>query len=181
MAEPTSIRAGDSIAWTRELPYSAADGWELNYRLIGTTGTPLEIPSTGSGTVFSVALAAADTAALTAGAATLVGIATQGANVFTVYGAPIQVLPNLATATTHDGRSPARQALDALKAAYYAWVSAGGAGRKSMTINNRAVTFETPGEMVERIRLLEQEVAREKALEAAVNNGVVPGRIQVRM
>ena len=58
--EPLSIRAGDSLSWSRSLPeYSAADGWTLKYRILWTTGSsPASFSAAGVGTQHTVTLAA---------------------------------------------------------------------------------------------------------------------------
>jgi len=178
--EPASFRAGDTVTWNKTLDEYPAGTWTLAYKLLNAT-TSASATVTTSGTTHVATLTAATTAALAAGTWTLVGTVTSGALRYTVYSGTVEVLPDLAAATAYDGRSAARQALDALKAAYYAWTASGGAGRKTLTIRDRSVTFESPGEMVERIEQLEQEVARERALEAAVNGGVAAGRVYVRM
>ncbi len=47
--EPLTIRAGDTIKWTKSLDdYKASDGWTLSYSFRGTGGT-IDITSTTEG------------------------------------------------------------------------------------------------------------------------------------
>ena len=47
--EPLTIRAGDTIEWTKSIDdYKASDGWTLSYSFRGTGGT-IDITSTADG------------------------------------------------------------------------------------------------------------------------------------
>ena len=47
--EPLTIRAGDTIEWTKSIDdYKASDGWTLSYSFRGTGGT-IDITSTAEG------------------------------------------------------------------------------------------------------------------------------------
>ena len=183
--EPTVIRAGDSVAWTRELPeYSAADGWALKYRLLYASGTAVDIASTGAGTLHTVSLTAANTAAYIAGSATLVGYVEKGAGASleraTLESTPITILPNLVTAATHDGRSANQIALANAKAALAAYMSKGQLHVAEYNIAGRQMKFRSSTEITDLIAHYEREVFKETALLAAVN-GVSAGRVVVRM
>jgi len=110
--ELLSIRAGDSLTWSRSLPeYSAADGWTLKYRILWTTGSsPASSSAAGVGTQHTVTLAAVTTASWAAGRATLfvfvertvAGPATERVS---LENQTLDIAAHLATATTFDGRS----------------------------------------------------------------------------
>lgn len=175
-SEPISIRAGDSVTWQRVLPeYPASAGWALAYRLIPETGTAVEISATGSGDTHTVALARTATASIAAGRYTLVGYATLNTERATLYSAPCQVLPDLSSASSYDGRSAAEIALAAAKTAQQR-------GVKSYTVGDRQTTFHDMAELIAHIRYLEQQVAAERAARAlAMGIGAPPGRIMTRM
>lgn len=182
--EPTVIRAGDSAAWSRELPaYSADDGWALKYRLIFSSGTPATITSTGAGTLHSVALTAGATAGYTAGIGTLVAMVERGSGItlerVTLAQTPVTVLPDLSLSTAFDGRSPALVALTNLRAALAAMVADGSLTVQSVNLEGRSTTFRSVDDLRSMIAHYEREVARESALAAALN-GVASGRVQVR-
>jgi hypothetical protein len=174
--EPTSIRAGDSITWTRDEPnYPPSAGWALAYRLIPTSGSAVDISTTGAGSTYTATLTASATAALAAGRWTLAAHASKGAERATVYSADLQVLPNLATAAAFDPRSANEIELEAARAAW-------SGGRKSYTVGDRQVVFHDAPEMLVRIRWLEQKVAEETYLKAvgAGQEAAPPGRVMYR-
>lgn len=183
--EPTAIRAGDSVAWTRELPeHSAADGWALKYRLLYAAGTAVDITSTGAGTLHTVNLTAANTASYVAGSATLVAYVEKGSGGslerVTLESTPITILPNLTTAATFDGRSANQVALANLRAALAAMTANTSITVQSVSLEGRSTTFRSMDDLRGAIAHYEREVARETSM-AALLNGVASGRVQVRM
>lgn len=184
LTEPTSIRAGDSVAWSRDLPaYPAADGWSLKYRILWPAGAAEEIATTADGTRYDAALSAADTATFAAGRAVLVSLVERGAGAglqrVTLGSAALDILPNLATAAAHDGRSQNEIALAHLRAALAQMAANGGLTVSTVSLQGRATTFRTLDELRAAIAHYEREVARENALAAALN-GVASGRVRVR-
>ena len=182
--EPTAIRAGDSVSWTRELPdYSAADGWALKYRLLYATGAAVTIASTGVGTLHTVALTSANTAVWAAGSATLVAYVEKGAGAslerVTLESTPVTILPDLTAAATHDGRSANQIALANARAALDSYMAKGQGHVAEYDIAGRRMKFRASGEITDLIQHYEREVFKETALQAAVN-GVAAGRVQVR-
>jgi hypothetical protein len=113
--EPREIRAGDTIQWTKDLTphYPADEGWTLTYKLINSAGnfSATAIADTVP-TQFLVTLAAAVTALYTVGHYSLIGQASKAGVVHTIYKADLDVLPNLAAATTYEIRTDARIAYD---------------------------------------------------------------------
>ena len=172
--EPLSIRAGDSLSWSRSLPeYSAADGWTLKYRILWTTGSsPASFSAAGVGTQHTVTLAAATTAAWAAGRATLfvfvertIGPATERVSLETKT---IDIEANLATATTFDGRSANVKALDDLKTALASYCTAGHGPVAEYQIGDRRMKFRSTAEIADLIAHYEREVARERAVAGRV-------------
>lgn len=182
--EPTAIRAGDSVSWTRELPeYSAAAGWALKYRLLYAAGAAVDISSSAIGALHTVALTSAITAAWAAGAATLVAFVEKGAGAslerVTLESTPVTILPNLTAAATHDGRSANQIALVNARAALAGYMSKGQAHVAEYEIAGRRMKFRAAVEITDLIQYYEREVSKENAA-AAILQGVAPGRIQVR-
>jgi hypothetical protein len=183
-SEPTSLRAGDSAAWQRDLAdHSAADGWTLKYRLLWPAGTPAEITSTGVGTVHTVSLSAADTASYTAGTPTLVGYVEKGSGPtlerVTLSSSVITVLPNLTTLTANDGRSQNQIALADAKAALASYMSKGQLHVAEYDIAGRTMKFRSSSEILDLIAHYKREVFSETAATALLN-GVSAGRVAVR-
>ncbi len=180
--EPTAIRAGDSASWTRELPaYSAADGWALKYRLLYASGSAQTFNATGAGTLHTVSLTAANTAAWVAGSATLVAYVEKAATSekATLESTPVTILPDLTVAATHDGRSTNRIALENARAALASYAQKGQVHVAEYDIAGRRMKFRDSQQIVDLIRYYEFEVARENASLALIN-GVSAGRVQVR-
>lgn len=177
--EPSVIRAGDSVAWDRTLPeFSASSGWTVSYRIVGVA-QKYDIATSGAGDVWSVALTSATTSAYTAGRYTLVGYAAKGTERHTFYASRCEVMPNLAEIGQFDGRSAARVALDAARAALYSMT---GDRAVSYTIGDRTVSFEARADLIAHVQYLEREVAREAAAaQVAAGMGMPPGRVMVRM
>ncbi len=118
-APPARFAAGDTLRFAfAPQGYSAADGWGLAFRLVGT-GIVLTIGATASGSGFVAEASAAATGVLTVAApgvpCTLYGYASKAGERFKVYEAACLVLPNPATATG-DLRSGAAIALAAIDA-----------------------------------------------------------------
>lgn len=181
MSAPSTFRAGDSAGWTIDLPeYPAADGWVLTYRMLWTTGTAIDLPTTAAGAAYTVALTSADTAAWPAGAATLVHWVEKGAERVTLGAQSVSIAPDLTTAATHDGRSLNRRALDDARAALAAHMASGRAHVESYTIAGRSMKFRSVQELRDLIAYYEAEVAKESAARAAYA-GVAGGRIFTRM
>lgn len=184
-AEPTAIRAGDTVTWSREMPeHSAADGWALKYRLLYPSGAAVEIATTGAGTTHSVTLSATTTAAWASGAATLVALAEKGSGAglerVTLESQPVTILPNLATAATLDNRSQAAKALADAQAALAAYMGSGRLHVAGYSIAGRQMQFRSADEIQALIKHYEAEVGKERALLAALSGGA-PGRVVCRM
>lgn len=183
MTEPVSIRAGDSASWEADVPaYPSASGWQLSYRILSASGAALEFDATAStGTTWSVALTAAQTANLAAGAASLVAYVEKGSGPSleraTLYVLPLLVERDLVAAKTFDGRTDNQRALADLRTALAS--HAGKATVEEYEIAGRRMKFRRPAEILVLIRFYEQEVARERNA-GTVGLGGVGSRILVR-
>lgn len=179
--EPSSIRAGDSVAWSRAVAgYLASAGWVLAYRLVPRAGgTPIDIVATADadGDAFAVSLASSDTEGWAAGDYTLVGVVTKGVERATVYGAACEVLPNLMAATAADTRSPAQT----IVAAIDAWVSgkAGWAGEKQ--VGDRRIKDHPLPDLIALREHYARIVAGDAALQMLLTGSGGGGRVNVRM
>lgn len=158
---PTTIRAGDVLAATWSLSdYPAAAGWAVRLTLINS-GARYQATASGSGTTYTLSVASATTAAWVAGSyswsidATLAGART------TLATGAVQVLPDLAAATTLDTRSNYRKALDAAEAALA--THGAKAYLQSIEMGDRKQTFTSPGDFLAFVSRLRAEVQREDA------------------
>lgn len=180
MPAPTSLRAGDSAAWTESLPdYPASDGWTLKYRILWRAGAPVDFSASASGDDYAVSLAAADSAAWTPGPATLVRWLEQGADRVTIGRQPIEILPDLTVATEFDGRTTSERGLDDARAALAAYTASGRGHVEEYEVAGRRLRFRAVQDIKDLITHYEAEVAKERALRAAVA-GVAAGRVCIR-
>lgn len=178
--EPTEIRAGERVVWTRSLPaYLPADGWALRYRVLWTTPMPADIATVANGAVHRVELSGATTATYRPGPATLVGWVDRGSDRVTMLQQPLRILPDLASATSLDGRTDNQRALEAARSALAAYVSGGNSLVEEYEILGRRMRFRSLKEAQDLVAHYERAVARDTARTAAAQ-GVVPGRIYTR-
>jgi hypothetical protein len=114
--EPTVLRAGDSWQWKRSDldDYPPSAGWALSYTLINAT-SKISFAATGSGTTYTVNVAASATSAYTTGVYDWVARISLGGEVHTVATGKITVLASFA-ASTLDNRTQAKRTLDAINA-----------------------------------------------------------------
>ena len=178
--EPSTIRAGDTLAWRREdltADYPASAGWVLAYKLVNAAGA-IAITASASGDAFAVSVAAATTAGYTAGTYTWVATVTKAAERYTVDTGTVEVLANLAAASTADTRSAARKALDDADAALAAYGSK--AYLAEIEVSGRRQKFQTPGEFMAWRSRLQAEVAREVNAERLANGLASKNKLLVR-
>lgn len=117
--EPTQIRAGDTVKWTRELAdYPTSEAWALKYRIVGNGAEPREVTATIASGKYNITLGSTLTDDLAEGTYQLVGWVEKSGERFTVYNRTLSVLPNLAAAAgATDTRSHARKTLALIEAA----------------------------------------------------------------
>jgi hypothetical protein len=113
--EPTSLRAGDTWAWTRTLSDYPASAWTLTYYFRNATAK-FDVVATASGDSYSVTVAKASTGKIP-GYYDWTAFVESATERYEVGTGRVQVLPNLAADTVHDGRSFARRMLDAIESA----------------------------------------------------------------
>lgn len=178
--EPTTFRAGDSVAWSRSLPeYLPADGWVLKYRLLYASGAAVAITSSASGAEHAVSLTSANTASWAAGSATLVAYVEKGTDRVTLESQQVTILPDLTTAANFDSRTQNQKALADLEAALAAYCKAGQGHVGEYEIAGRRMKFRDSNQIVDLINHYKRAVAKERAALAAINGGA-PGRVLYR-
>jgi len=127
--EPQSARAGDTWRWTRSLSaYPATAGWTLKYRLLWADAAE-EFSASPDGASFVVELSPVVTSSFAQGRAALFSWVEKGADAtyerVSLGNQPLEILPNLAVADSHDGRSHARIMLAAIESILEGRASAG--------------------------------------------------------
>jgi hypothetical protein len=177
MSEPVSFRAGDLLKWTKSLTdYPADQGWALVYTLINAAAK-ITITASASGADHAVSVAAATTAAYTAGTYRWMARVTKGTDIYSVGEGSITILPNLAALTTYDGRSHAVIMLEAIEAAYEGRASA---TQLEYEINGRRVRQMSPTELITWRSYYKAEVAAEADADSLAQAGINRRRIGVR-
>ena len=116
--EPNEITAGDLVTWKKSLAdYPAGAGWVLSYALT-TSAAHISITGTADNDDHLISVAAATTAAYTAGEYSIQGYVTNGLERYRVYKGDITIRPDRAQATSGlDNRTHARKMLDLIEAA----------------------------------------------------------------
>ena len=183
--EPQSIRAGDTVKWTKSLAdYPASAGWTLKYRLINSAGK-YDITATAAGDDHAVTITAAVSAAYPPGTYQLQAYVEKGSGgsreQYTIGTATVKVLPNLAGQSAgYDTRSHVKRTLDSIEAA----IEALDFGVKSYTIaiGGASRTFEKR-DIPELITLRDKyksEYAQELAAERIAKGLGRGGQVRVR-
>lgn len=116
--EPTTVVAGDTVEWKRLLDdYRPEDGWTLTYEIVGPSADLGSFAAADNGDGYHlVEISAATTAAWSAGAVTWGAYVSKSGKRYQVDTGRLVIEPDLAQATTHDGRSHARKTLEAIEA-----------------------------------------------------------------
>jgi hypothetical protein len=106
--EPESIRAGDTLKFTKSLAdYSAADGWTLTYNFVKATGdNPFSFVATTSGSGYAITVAASTTTGWPAGDYRGEAVVSSlSGEVYTVWSGSLSVLPSVTQSAGVDSRS----------------------------------------------------------------------------
>ena len=181
MDHPNTFRAGDSVAWRVSLTdYPPAAGWSLTYRLLSAAGIAQNIVATPDGDDYSVSLSAAATADWPAGPAALVCLVAKGDERITLGAPLVTVLPNLAVAGNHDGRSAAEKGLADAEAALAAYVAAGQMHVDGYEVAGRKMQFRSVDDIRALITHYRLAVLKERAARAQANGDAPPGRVYYR-
>lgn len=186
-----SMVVGDTWSFSTEADDYPASTWTLTLYLVPRFTTPTVGPITltsapdpddAEAHLFEVAKAV--TAAYTAGMYSYYTVASDGTERYTLdateWSGECELLADPSTlAQGHDGRSDAQVALDAAKAAYYAYAS-GSVHVMEYEINGRRMKYGSTESILQHISALEQEVARERRAEAIRRGLADPRKVYVR-
>ncbi len=175
--EPASLRAGDTITWQITLSDYPASAWTLKYRLLNSAGS-VAFTAVASGADHLVEVAAATTAAWTAGDYDYVAWVESAGERYTIRTGRITVLPDLSAATSNDGRSSARMIYEGLLAAYQAAVTSR-AFVAEYQIADRRMKFSTRAEWLTELNFWKSQVAAEDRA-AKLADGLGGARVLVR-
>lgn len=177
--EPSRFRAGDTLTWRRALANYPASTYALAYRLINAAGS-LDIAASADGDEHRVSVPAETTAGWAPGTYTWQAFVTAGSERYTVGTGQMVILPDLAAQTAgFDARSTAQKALDDTRAAMATWIASNGHVQE-YEIAGRHMKYASLADIEGRIRLLQKEVAREKAAERLAAGLSTGRRVLVR-
>lgn len=175
--EPTALRAGDLWTWLKSLAdYPANAGWTLAYTLINSS-SKITINASASGADHLVSVPAAMTMAYAAGSYSWMARVTKATEIYTIDEGTIEVLPNLAAATTYDGRSHAQTMVEAIEAAIEGRASA---LQLKMEINGRSIEYMNASDLITWLSFYRAELAKEGRAETLRRTGINRNKIGVR-
>lgn len=167
--------AGDTLDFlTTVASYPPSDGWTLQLRLMPFVDglEPIDLTATTDGDDYRVQVGPDVTADYAAGNYTLMRWVEKTGARHVVEGEPalpdtITIQPDPATATSYDGRSSARKALEQAEAARVTFLASNGL-IKEYEIGNRRTVYRDVSQIQADIDKLRLEVAKEddKAREA---------------
>lgn len=169
-ALPNTLRAGDTLADLFDLSDYQAPTWVLHFALMSAT-TKYTADCLENGTAHELSVDSATTAAWVAGSYTWVAYVTSGDSRITLSSGSVQILPDLVAASSYDGRTPARKALEAAEAALADYGSK--AYLQEFQIGDRRQKFSTPGDFLAFVDRLRAQVRAEEAAER-IARGLAP-------
>lgn len=173
---PAQLVAGDTWAWTRELPDYLADTWSSVVYFENAAGK-FNVAGVADGTTHTFTIAAGTTAGYDAGKYRWRLLATSAGVRVTVEQGEVEVLPDPASTTNYDYRTSARVVLDNIEAYLRDPSSLNAAG---YAINGRSISRYSMTELIALKSQMKAEVQREDAAER-INAGLgSPRRLYVR-
>lgn len=155
IAEPDTLTAGDTWAWTRLLQnYDPSSGWVLSYVLVSNAAgtTPIKITGTDNGDgQHKIEVDAATTAVYVAGFYTWQAYVTNATTTerYKIFDGQLTIEPNFAAVAANtqlDARSQVKQVLDALEALILGKALNG--DQLHYTINGRSLNRMSPRDVV---------------------------------
>ena len=159
--EPTTVTAGDTVAWTKTIAdYPASAGWSLSYTLINALAK-ITINASAAGDDHAVSVDAATSTGWAAGDYNWQSTVSKGAERHTVGSGRITVGKSFAAQTPLDTRSTARAMLEALEACYLAYLENGQGHVAEYNVAGRTMKFRNAAEIWQQIEKLKREVAAE--------------------
>lgn len=171
---PASVRAGDTVTWSRSLDdYPAAAGWAITTTLV-KVGAKITIVSAADGDLHKSTVTAAITATWGAGSYAWHERVIKGAESYSVGSGQIDILPDYAGTSPGglDARSHAQRTLAALEA----WIEARDIGVAEYEIAGRRLkTIPIPD-----LLKLRDRYRQEVRAQSGSNGGGRSGRIYLR-
>jgi hypothetical protein len=160
---PSQLRAGDTWRWDRTIPsYSPADGWSLKYAIAGLNTMQFTAVANAGNNGWEVTVLPATTLDVARGNYTLVEFITNVAGErYTLASYPVEILPDLVTATPGLLQSFEEKAIAVIEAsflddgAFEDWMEA-------FTIEGRSVQMMSIEKRYELLEKFRQVVARKK-------------------
>ena len=168
--EPSSVYAGDTVAWTKSLNDYPATAWTLYYALQRDGGS-ISIEASADGNTHSVSVAAATTATWVPATYQWTAYVSDGTNRYTVETGEITIKPN-PTAGGYDTRGYAKRMLDAIEALLEGRATS---DVSSYSIGGRSLSKMSVSELVQWRQKFRREYESEKAAER-VARGLNTGR-----
>lgn len=155
--EPLQLTSGDTVSWQVSLnDYPASAGWGLTYYLLSATAT-ITIPTTAAGDDHLVSVPPATTAAWIPGVYTWASYATLATDRHTVATGQIEIVPNLATATSPP-RSSYRIQLAAVQSVLEGTATY---SQRVVEINGKRLDRHSLAELIHAQNVLAHKVAQE--------------------
>lgn len=174
--EPEKITAGDYIQWSKTLADYPAPTWVLSYVLINSAAK-ITLTAAASGTDHLVTIAAATSAAYTAGTYKYQAYVTSGAQRYSLDPGEIVINPNYSAATTLDTRTDNKKTLDAIVAVILGRASQ---DQQEYTIGNRSLKRTPMADLLTLRREYEALVRKEEDDASVAAGGVRKNKILVR-
>jgi len=181
--EPTKARAGETWKWTRDnLTDYPAPTWTLKYwfKKTGATAANFSISATADGADHAVSVAAATTAAYTAGDYTWSALVSAGAEIFEIGAGRLKILPRYDAETNVDDRTHARKMLEAIEAELEGKATAAQSAMIEYAIGGRSYKRDRSILIELREKYL-SEVRREEAAQNLENEKSTGGRLLARL
>lgn len=170
--EPTSINAGDTVVFTKELSdYPVSDGWTMAYKIVGLNAAPISATVTTSGNVYTVTFAATGTDDLVKGTYQLVGTMTKAGVRNEIYRRTLIVNTDLAAkSVVTDVRTEEEVALDSVKAAIQSYAVR---PVDEITIAGRTLRRPTMESLI-KVRNQLQKIVNDQRRAEDIKNGIKP-------
>jgi hypothetical protein len=174
---PAQLTAGDTATWKRSYgDYPASAGWSLVYYLVNSAGQ-ITFTSTADGDDHLILVPAATTTGWTSGGYQYQERAEKAGEKYTLATGRIEILPNLAAATTGlDARTHARKVLDVLEA----WLESRANWAANFSIAGRSVQHIPIPELLTLRDTYRAEVRREESAARAAQGLPSGNRVLVR-
>ena len=169
--EPTTLRLGDTWQWRREDLASdfPAGTWTLTY-YFRNAAAHFDVSASADGTAFAVTVAKATTAGLTAGSYDWLAVVESATQRFEADAGRMTLTLNLASALNTDGRSFARQMLEAIEAALLSRASSDQLDVINAALADRSIARDKAGLITLRSQFKNEVKAEENA--ARIANGL---------